>query len=152
MPALNPTSELVTLAWIVATTGIACDINLPEDNTTWATDGFVTVRVIGGSPLVHLPQRQPVMSIDAWAVQSGSARPPWLKASSLAERIYAATIPASAKRQVDLSTVVSAPATYLHAHVQSVVALGEPRPIPSDQAGYAHTQFDLQLRWVAAAT
>lgn len=153
MALLHPTSELVALAWIQAVTGINCGMTLPEDYTSWAANGFVTAQVTGGSPLAHMPVRQPTVSIDCWAVIADSPRPPWLQAASLAEQIYAATIPTTAKRQVDPNTVVTAVGnTYLHAHVLSITAMTEPRPVLGDEAGYAHYQFDCLPRWVEAAS
>lgn len=153
MALIQPVSELVALAWIQAATGISCGLALPEDFTTWATNGFVTVQVVGGSPQVHMPVRQPVVSVDCWAVFSDSPRPPWLQAAQLAEAIYAATVPTAAKRQVDPNAVVTPTGnTYAHAHVLSAYAATEPRPVLGDEAGYAHYQMDLHLTWVAAAS
>ncbi len=153
MALLHPTNELVTLAWIQDTTGIDCGINLPEDYTTWAANGFVTVANVGGAPQVHMPVRQPAVTVDCWAVFAGSPRPPWLQAAQLAERIYAATIPTSAKRQVDPNTVAPPVGnSYAHAHVQSVYALTEPRPVLGDEAGFAHYTVDIAIRWVEAAS
>lgn len=153
MALLHPVSELVALAWIQATTGIDCGMTLPEDYTTWAANGFVTTGNIGGSPAVHMPVRNPVVSIDCWAVASSSPRPPFLQAAQLAETVYAAMQPTSAKRQVDPNTVVTPTGnTYLHAHVLSIYALTEPRPVLGDEAGFAHYSLDIALRWVAATS
>lgn len=139
---LHPTSELVAIAWLrqVLTTDVGVD--LPEDSTTWGT-GFTQVRAVGGTPHIHLPQRQPVISVDCWAsAANGSHRPPWNRATQLAEQIRAATEASDANRQVVIG------GNYHNAHVQAVYPVSEPKPIPSDVAGYAHVSLDLCLFWV----
>lgn len=144
--SLYPNTERVALAWLSATFGYPNGLDLPEDNTTWAASGFIQVRTIGGNPGIHFPLRQPVVSVDCWAVDPDGAYPPWNKSLQLAEQIVNACFDGSSKRQVVIG------GDYRPAHVQSVYALTEPRRAPSDVADYAHTQFDMALNWVAAAS
>ncbi|HWB38440.1 MAG TPA: hypothetical protein VHA75_20680 [Rugosimonospora sp.] len=143
--SLQPNTELVALAWLTATVGLPDGLDLPEDNTTWAASGFIQVHTVGGTPGVHFPLRQPVVSVDCWAVDSDGEYPPWNRALQMAEQVVAACYDPASKRQVTL------PAAYLPAHVQSAYPLTEPRRVPSDVAAYAHAQFDLALNWVAAS-
>jgi hypothetical protein len=102
-----------------------------------------------------MPVRQSVISIDCWAVLTDSPRPPWLQAGQLAETVYAATVPTSAKRQVDPNTIAtpSGGNTYAHAHVQTIYALTEPRPVLGDPKPAAPTiRWMSHLTWVAAAS
>lgn len=148
MATLHPTSELVAIAWVnsaIGATGVGLD--LPEDSTTWPDRGFVQIRAVGGTPHIHIAQRQPVVSVDCWAAAtSGSQRPPWHRATQLAEQIRVATEASDANRQVVIG------GDYFDAHIQTVYALTEPRPIPSDVAGYAHVTLDIALYWVPATT
>jgi len=144
--SLRPNTTLVTLAWLSALFDYENGRDLPEDNTTWAASGFVQVRPTGGTPNPHFPLRETVVSVDCWAVDPDGEFPPWNKADQLAEQIVAATYEPTSKRQVVIG------GSYLNAHIQSIYPLTEPRPAPSDVAGYAHTQFDLAVDWVAAAS
>jgi hypothetical protein len=151
---LHPTTELVALAWLAANVpSIPSGLTLPEDITTWP-NGYVVVRTVGGTPQIHIPQREPVVSLDCWAVTPDSSRPPWYEAALLAEQVYGAMRPTAAKQQVDPNTVVTITGgnTYLHAHVQTIYALSEPRVVPGDEAAYARYQFDALIRWVEAAS
>jgi hypothetical protein len=144
---LHPTSEQVAVAWLkdaIGSSGIGID--LPQDSSTWPARGFVQVRSVGGTPHVHIPQRQPVISVDCWAAGTNMARPPWFRAAQLAEIVRVATEAADAKRQVVIG------GSFVNATIQTVYALTEPRPIPSDVAGYAHSSLDIALTWVETAT
>lgn len=144
MTTLNPTSELVAIAWLQAVLGSPVGRDLPEDSADWGDIAFTQVRAVGGSPQIHIPQRQPVISLDFWASNKGSPRPPWNRSAQAAELVWLATQAPDAKRQVVIG------GDYRNATIQTIYALTEPRPILSDVAGYAHTQFDMALYWVAA--
>ena len=169
MTLLLPNSELVALAWLAAVPGLSAAMvgtTLPRLPATgalpgWVTTGFVTAAVVGGSPDAWMPQAQPVIAVNCWAVNAAGngtpgapinagTKPPWGKAAQLCEQIRAAAYMlnrSGAVRQVALGV-----AGYAHAAVQSAVLLSEPRRMPSDPASYARFTFDMQLFWFAEAT
>lgn len=142
---LHPTSELVAIAWLKVAITTPVDKDLPEDSNDWGPVAFTQVRAVGGTPHIHIPQRQPVISVDVWASNKGSPRPPWNRSAQVAEQIRAATEAPDAARQVVIG------GDYHNAHIQTIYTLTEPRPIPGDVAGYAHTVLDLYLAWVEAS-
>jgi hypothetical protein len=144
VPTLHPTSELVAVAWLQAVLTTPVGKDLPEDSADWGDLAFTQVQAVGGSPHIHLPQRQPVIALHFWASNKGSPRPPWNRSAQAAELARLATEAPDAKRQVVIG------GDYYDATIQTVYALTEPRPIPGDVAGYGHTQFDMALYWVAA--
>lgn len=142
---IRPTNELVAVAWLKHVTGsdlVATD--LPADNTSWSASGFTQVMVTGGTPDNDVPVARPVLSVDCWAAAPGSAKPPWYRANARAEAIRAAVLD---HMNVPF-TVVTLPEVYSDARVLSAVMLTEPRRVLSDEANYAHYQFDLRLHWV----
>ncbi len=146
---LRPTTELVAVAWlaglfdnpIVSTT-------LPKPATdqtiSWADTGFVVVSTVGGTPNMYHPMRNPVVSVDCWAVNPHSAKPPWGKANNLAETILAAC-----QDHQNVPRPLTLPGDFPPARVLSAYALGEPQRVPDDQASYAHYNFPLALHWRA---
>lgn len=141
---LRPTTELVACAWIAGIEGVTSDMvatTLP-DSTSWSTNGFIQVYTVGGSPKLHNPLRQPVLNVDCWAVSPNSNKAPWGKANYLAELVWDASM-------VSPGRVVTLPGSYPQARVLGVDVLQEPRRVPSDQAGYARYQFDMQIHWAA---
>lgn len=163
---LLPDSELVAQGWLAAIPGWSAAMvgtTLPRLGPTgpmpdWVTTGFVTVGVVGGTPASHVPQAQPVLSVNCWAVNakcSGSgqpinvsAKPPWGDASQLSRQIVAAVyvLDKGAGRAVAMPVP-----GYAHAAAQSALLLTEPRRMTSDMAGYARYQLDVQLTWVAGS-
>jgi len=166
---LLPNSELVALAWLASVPGFTTAMvgtmlpKLPGSGTMpgWVATGFVTAAVVGGSPDAWMPQAQPVIGVNCWAVnatQTGgptgpinpATKPPWGKAAQLGEQIRGAAYTlnrSGAARQVAM------PVTgYAHAAVQSAVLLTEPRRVPGDVGSYARFTFDMQLFWFPEAT
>lgn len=165
---LLPNSELVACGWLAEIPGWSSAMvgtTLPRMPSSgplpaWATAGFATVAVVGGTPGALMASVEPVVSINCWAVNatgSGTAgapinvqnKPPWGKAAQLAEQIRAAayTLDKSGGRSVAM------PASgYAHAAVLGAQLLTEPRRMPADLAGYARFQMEIQLRWVAGST
>ena len=142
---VRPTPDLVAVAWLKGVAGIpsgSVATTLPSDNTTWAASGFVQVTVVGGSPEPHMPLRVPVLSVDCWAVNPGSGRPPWGKAATLAELVRDGTLAA------DVGRTVTLPVGGLTARVLSVYALSEARRILDDDGSYARFSLDVALAWV----
>lgn len=168
MTLLLPNSELVALAWVASVPGFTTAMvgttlpSLPAKGAVppWVGTGFITAVVVGGTPDAYMPQAQPVVQFDCWAVNATQAgatgpiniatKPPWGRANQLAEQIRAASYDlnrSGAPRR--LAMPVSG---YRHACVHSALLLSEPRRLPSDPASYARFQFDIQLFWIAEAT
>ncbi|WP_297699638.1 hypothetical protein [Mycobacterium sp.] len=142
---LRANTELVAMAWLAGVTGLTSDMVaavLPKDTTAWAATGFVTVRAVGGAPGIHVPMRQPVVTVDTWAVRPGSAKPPWFLANHLAELVDVGC------RAVDASRTVTLPTNYGTARVHSAYLVSEPRRAYGDQGDYARYTTDLALNWV----
>jgi hypothetical protein len=140
------TTDLVAVAWLKGVAGIppgSVATTLPSDTSAWAASGFVQVTCVGGSPEPHMPLRVPVVSVDCWAVNPNSGRPPWGKAATLAELVRDGTLAGDAGR------VVTLPVGGLSARVLSAWALTEARRILDDDASYARYSLDVSLAWVA---
>jgi hypothetical protein len=145
MTTLRANTELVAIAWLGGVTGLGSGMvaaTLPKDTTGWAATGFVTVRVSGGAPGVHVPMRQPVVTVDCWAVKPGSNKSPWFQANYLAELVDAGCRAATAARSVTL------PTNYPAARVHSAYLVSEPRRAYGDQGDYARYVLDMALNWV----
>jgi hypothetical protein len=157
---MNPNSDLVVGRWLGGITGLSESMVasiLPQDFDSWAVAGFVTYQVIGGSPDLYLPVRKPVISVDTWAVNPSSSRPPWGKANYLAELI---------RTHVELGPRVSSFARlltftdkgdYRGANVRDAILRSEPRRailqglVPAgDVASFAHYVMELEIHWTVA--
>lgn len=139
----HPNNDLVAVAWAKLVPGVPSDqvnTTLPDDETTWATSGFVRVTVTGGTPADENALRAPVATFDCWANNPSSTKPPWGKANALAEALVAA-------HYNHLGGAVTMPSGYGNARVLSTILLSEPRRIPSDPSGFAHFQVDVQILW-----
>lgn len=140
---LHATTELVTQAWLKSVVGDIVATKLPRDNTSWAASGFLTVATTGGNTGLYVPLRSPVVSADCWAVNPQSGRPPWNKATSLAERIVAATYDPAYTPQL-----VTLPSGYAQARVLTVYSAYEPRRVPDDPGSYARMSLGLVVNWI----
>lgn len=144
---LRATSELVAVAWLnglfdtdmVATTLPKAD---SDGNLSWAASGFVTVATVGGAAHQYNALRQPVVSVDCWAANPNSARPPWGKAANLAEEIQAGCY------ATDIGRALTLPTGYPGARVLSAYAVSEARRVPADPASYARYNLALALHWI----
>lgn len=144
-PVLRANSELVAQAWLAGVPGLSGQMvatTLPEDNSTWAASGFVTLAVVGGNPAMYTPSRGPVLQVDAWAVSPSSNKPPWGKAANLGELITAACQSAGAER------VVTLPGSFPRARVLSTYMVTEFRRAYGDQGDYARYTANLMVKWV----
>ena len=142
---LRANTELVAITWLGGVSGLASNMVaavLPKDNATWSATGFVTVRTSGGSPGIYTPLRNPVVTLDFWAVKPGSNKPPWFAANYLAELVDRGC------RATDASRPLTLPANYPPARVLTAYLISEPRRAYGDQGDYAHYVADLQLHWV----
>lgn len=143
--AIRANTELVAVAWLGGVSGLTSSMvatSLPKDNASWSASGFVTVRTSGGSPGLYVPMREPVVTLDFWAVKPGSSKPPWFQAAALAELAEAGTRASDAQRAVTL------PSGYNSAHVYSAYFVQEPRRAYGDQGDYAHYVADMAMHWV----
>lgn len=141
---LRATPELVATAWLKTVVGDRVATTLPKDNSTWAASGFVTLTSAGGTPNLYVPLREPVMSVDCWAFNADSQKPPWNKAACLAEAIQAACYQHTAIPQT-----VTLPTGYPTVQVRSAYTTGEHRRIPDDPSSYARYMIPgLVISWV----
>lgn len=145
---LIPSNELVATAWLKSIPGFAIDsvgTQLPSDETSWAANGAVTVKVAGGSPDIYLGVRNPVIQVDCWATIPNSDRLPWAQARAIAESIRFATMDSQ-----NLGRTLSISANgvdYPNAWAEAAYFLTEPRDVYSDVGDYAGSSFDMQLSW-----
>jgi hypothetical protein len=145
-PVLHASSELVAIAWLKGVVGDNVATTLPKpaaDGTTgWADTGFCTITVVGGDSDMYVPMRRPVVSVDCWAVNPTSQKPPWNKAGQLAERIQGACYDAQ-----DIPRLLLLPGGYPPARVLSAFTSYEPRRVPDDASSYARYTLGLNLHW-----
>ncbi|WP_199546592.1 hypothetical protein [Streptomyces sp. N35] len=141
-------SELVAAAWLAGADGIEAGqvaTTLPADSTAWAANGFVhVVGVAGGSPQLHYALREPVVQVDAYAVNPNSGKAPWGKASSLFELLVAATYD-----EDRMHRTLALPAGYPQARVMTAHFMSEPRRMPGDDSSYARYSGDLSIHWIS---
>jgi hypothetical protein len=141
---LRATPELVATAWLKTIVGDRVATTLPKDNSSWAASGFCTIDTVGGTPNLYVPLREPVTSVDCWAVNPDSQKPPWGKASVLAEAVQAACYDHPAIPQT-----VTLPAGYPAVQVRSAYLTGDPRRVPDDPSSYARYSIPgLVIAWV----
>jgi hypothetical protein len=141
-------SELVMIAWLKSAPGVLADViatQPPLDETQWAANGCIAVSVVGGHPDPDVPVRNPVMQLDFFATNPGSARIPWFKASDLAEQVWMAT--RDRQRIGRIVSITSGGKAYPPAKVLTAFWLTEPRRIYNDRGDWAHYQGDLALSW-----
>jgi hypothetical protein len=149
---LLPSGEQVAVAWISSIGGLQADgvaTQLPDDETKWQPQGFVTVAVVGGSPDMYVPVRKPVFQIDTWAVKIGSSKPPWGKAASLCEQIRMACYNyrpnGTANRALGIRA--SGAVEYPPVRVMGAWLMTEPHRIYEDRGDFARYSFSMTLHW-----
>lgn len=118
----------------------------PDDRGrySWADVGFVQPSGVGGSINPNVPLRSSVVSLDVWAVNAGSKRPPWGEAFAVAETIIAAVYDTEAH---DTHAVVTLPTGYPNARVTGFMVNTEPSRRPSDPSDFARVGFDITIAW-----
>lgn len=140
-------TELVAVAWIASAAGIEpgqVATTLPSSQEAWEPNGFVhVVGAVGGTPQLYHALREPVVQVDAYAVNPASGKPPWGKAASLMELIVAATYD-----EAGLQRVLTLRPGYPQARVLTAHFMSEPRRMPGDDASFARYQADLVLHWI----
>lgn len=148
---LRANTDLVAIAWLGGVAGLTPSMvasQLPGDNSSWAASGFVTVRATGGRPGLDNALRQPVVTVDTWACNPNSSKPPWGKANYLAELIMRACYPRTDAERVAVSRLLTLPTNYPTARVLSAYAVSEPRRTYADIGDFASFVMDLSLNWV----
>ncbi|MET8826099.1 hypothetical protein ABZX40_13585 [Streptomyces sp. NPDC004610] len=142
-PVLRATPELVATAWLKTIVGDRVATTLPKDAASWTENGFVTLVVVGGTPNLYVPLREPALGVDCWAFNQQSQKPPWNKAAVLAEAIQAACYDHPAIPQT-----VALPTGYPAARVLSAYTTGEHRRVPDDPSSYARYSIPgLVIAW-----
>jgi hypothetical protein len=155
---LLATSELVGISWIgsipaiaslagtqMVATQLPADVNPDGTEAAWLQTGFITVKVVGGSPDIYLPVKKPVFEIACWAAKPGSNKPPWWQANVIAETIRYATLQRTGFNRV--LTLGANGVAYPGAVVTSAYFATEFRRLYSDSADYALYQADLAVTW-----
>lgn len=140
-------TELVAVAWLLSADGIEpgqVATTLPSDSSAWSENGFLhVVGAVGGSPQLDHALREPVVQVDAYAVNLNSGKPPWGRAASLMELAVAATYDTAG-----LQRVLTLRPGYPQARVLTAHFASEPRRMPGDDASFARYQADLVLHWI----
>lgn len=151
----HATTDLVAIAWIKGLVGdiVATTVPRPaaEGIPPWVATGFVTVHTSGGGADMYVPMRRPVVLVDCWAAPPNGVKPPWNKATALAETIVAGCLD-----HQNNPRLLTLPAGYPKARVLSAYTVQEPRRpvIPgggeasADLGSWARIVMALQLHWV----
>lgn len=146
IPQFHANSELVTQAWIASLPGFNSGMvatTLPENNAAWAASGFVTLKVVGGSPEMYVPERKPVMELGFWwAPTPGSRKPQWAMANALAEQLVNLVYDESV-----FNAVLNLGPQYPTAQMQQAHWLQEPRRIYGTKDYRALYQGELWTVW-----
>jgi hypothetical protein len=148
---LHTPTDLVAVAWIRSIPGLTADgvaTQLPDDEESWAENGFIVVpATVGGTPHDSIPLRRPVCQVEAWGTVPGSTRLPWGIPNQLIEQVRAGTYD---RRHFGRPLAITAGGvTYPTATVKGATALTEPRRIWSDIGDYAGFAMDVRLDWTA---
>lgn len=143
-------AETVIGGWLRTLTGIPQNkINtvLPAV-ALWADTGFVQiVGVVGGTPWLDAPVRQPVVELDTWGAKVNTEKPDWGKASALMNLIWAAaTDPATS-----VGLIVPFPDGQ-RAVIKALWPISEPRrPLSgidqADASSFARKMIDIEMIW-----
>lgn len=148
---LRPTTELVAVAWLQSLFSdpmVATTLPKPgaDGSISWQSTGFVVPTVVGGSPDLYIPTRNPVIGVDTWAAKLNSQKVPWDLANNIAEEIWASF---SVKENFNSElTITKGAVTYPSVKVLEAWSHTEIRRISNDPAGYAHYSFDMGFSWV----
>lgn len=158
MPIRHANSELAAIAWLKTVPGLPVNqigTTLPQDNTTWASSGYVQVIVTGvGSSSKYFGYRAPVFTIHCWAVNIDNKQtPPWGKACDLAESIYEALLVQGNGIENVVLPVTGAP----DIRILQTWVIDEPKRLPwgfpsgqgsfVDPGNAAHYTITFQMAW-----
>lgn len=145
--AKTASTELAAVYWLKSLPGIPedrIDVVLPdaEDEFLLVAPGFITVRTIGGTPHMYLPQREPVVEINTWVAYPNDQKAPWVSSNTLADIIINACYDPS-----NFGHVLTHP-DYENIRMMSAYPTSEPTRFEDDDARYARFVFEMQLYWV----
>lgn len=148
------TTDLVAIAWLKGLVGDIVATTVPRTEAV-KTTGFVTVHTSGGSAGMYVPMRMPVVLVDCWASPGDSVKPPWNKATALAEAIVDGCLDHEGTPRL-----LTLPADYPNARVLSAYTVQEPRrPVvpgggeaSADLGSWARIVLGLQLHWVQVSS
>lgn len=148
--AKRATTDLVAVAWLKGLVGDIVATTMPHPAAGTAFD-FVTVHTAGGSTNMYVPMREPVVSIDCWSAPAASVKPPWNRATALAEAIVAGCLDHEANPRP-----LTLPTGYPGARVLSAHVVQDPRrPVvpgagdnSADLGSWARIIMAIQLHWV----
>jgi hypothetical protein len=150
--ALHAPTDLVVQAWIRSIPGLVADGvagQLPADETSWATNGFVVVPVtVGGTPHDTIPLHRPVCQVECWGTIPGSDRLPWSIPNQLALQIMTGCWDRTTFGRP--LTVRNGSVTFPTTRVLSAACLTEPRRVWSDEGDYAGYTLDIAFQFVSA--
>jgi hypothetical protein len=144
---LRANTDLVAIAWIGSIPGLSTGMvgsTLPGDTSTWADNGFVEVLAANTAPALNYRLRKPVVTAHCWAVKPTSAKPPWGKATNLAETILNAVYDEATIRR----TLTLPVAGYPQARLLEARAAGDVRRGYGDTGNYAHVLLDIEMDWI----
>lgn len=140
-------SELVTVAFIKTMPGVPSNgvaTQLPADNSSWASTGFVKVGpVVGGSSQLYVKAPSPVIEVSCYATNPNTKYPAWDKATDLMEYIREGTFNYSL-----IGRSIATRSGYRNAIVRSSYFASEPFRVEQDDSAYAIIQVDLGLSWI----
>jgi hypothetical protein len=144
------TTDLVAIAWLKGLVGDIVATTVPRNDTV-AASGFVTVHTTGGSSNMYIPVREPVVLIDCWAASADSVKPPWNRATALAESIVAGCYDHPANPRL-----LTLPTGYPPARVLSAHVVQDPRrPVvpgggeaSADLGSWARITLGVQFHWI----
>lgn len=148
--AKHATTDLVAIAWLKTLVGDIVATTVPRTEAVKET-GFVTVHTSGGGAHLYVPMRMPVVLVDCWAASADSVKPPWNKATALAEAIVAGCFD-----HAGTPRLLTLPTGYPNARVLSAYTVQEPRrPVvpgggeaSADLGSWARIVLALQLHWI----
>jgi hypothetical protein len=160
--APHPNTELVAMAWIASIPAPFGPFSAnmvatqPPAEQSWPgnQDGisnFITVTIVGGTPLLGMPIAQPVIEVKAYATKPGSNKPPWFAANDLLERIWLSTMSKLPGTFGRVLTIESNGVTYASASCIEATVHTEPRRLYSDPRNWACYAMDMSLVWREAA-
>lgn len=148
---LLPNTELVAKHWLLAAVeGVDANVATTLPDLPWANDEFIRIASVGGTPEIDNPLFSGVISVECYAARPGSTKPPWGHASNLAMRVVMACYGQRGLYNPDPRVLVSLPAGYGPAQVESVWPVSEVRKAPPDPSQYALYLVDLALTWIPA--
>lgn len=143
-----PTNVLVGIAWLEQNVPEFVGKNIVGPTLPKSFDGLrITVSDDrGGSALVDIPLRRPLLRVTCWAATAGSNVPPLKLAAYGAECIRNAT----ERDDAPYGREVTMPNGYLGARVQAAFLPEgtEPRSVLNDPSGYARVDVDLEVDWL----